>query len=220
MIKYIANSDAHHRLFIAAVLSGIVAVCLGGGVSLRAHVFVTWNFFSFCMLAMAWIGMITTKPQTVRRTARLQDSSRTAIFVFVIVSACASLLALAVLLGTAKGLSREKLIEHILLSVGTVLCSWLLVHTVFALRYAHLYYGAGRTAKSSEGAGLEFPGEKEPDYMDFAYFAFVVGMTCQVSDVQISGRRIRRLALVHGVISFAFNTVILALTINIISGLL
>ena len=187
---------------------------------MMAHIFVTWDFFSLCILALVWIRIIHANPQSVSRSAKLQDSSQTAIFVFVVVSACASLLALAVLLHTAKDLSRAKLTEHILLSAVTVVSSWLLVHTVFALRYAHLFYRICRKDDAPHGSGLDFPGEKQPDYLDFAYFSFVIGMTSQVSDVQISSRLIRRLALVHGIVSFAFNVVIVALTINIISGLL
>ena len=92
-----------------------------------------------------------------------------------------------------------------------------MVHTVFALRYAHIYYECGQAGNPL--GGLNFPDEDAPDYLDFAYFSFVIGMTSQVSDVSISGRRLRRLALVHGLISFAFNLSILGLCINIISGL-
>jgi uncharacterized membrane protein len=91
---------------------------------------------------------------------------------------------------------------------------------MFALRYAHLFYSAPISSSEDYAGGLQFPEEKAPDYLDFAYFSFVVGMTCQVSDVQITSRSIRRLALAQGILSFAFNTVILALTVNIISGLL
>jgi uncharacterized membrane protein len=143
-----------------------------------------------------------------------------AIFVFVLLAAVASLFAVAILIGEAKGLSKAILIGHLLLAGGTVVSSWVLVHTVFTMHYAHAYYSkSDDDEESSEGEGVEFPNEKEPDFLDFAYFSFVIGMTCQVSDVQISGRGIRRLALVHGLLSFVFNTVILALTINLSSGL-
>jgi uncharacterized membrane protein len=89
---------------------------------------------------------------------------------------------------------------------------------MFTLRYAHYYYGEGDGAKAV--GGLEFPNDDAPDYLDFAYFSFVIGMTAQVSDVAISSKSLRTLALVHGILSFCFNTVILALTINTVSGLL
>jgi uncharacterized membrane protein len=214
----LAHADAHHRFLIAAGLSVLMFAGLVGRVSAMGHIFITWDFFSFCILALAWITILNANPRSVRHNARLQDSSYTAIFVFVVISACASLFALGVLLGEAKDLSKGQLTEHILLSVATVICSWTLVHTVFALRYAHAFYG--QSASSKLCGGLDFPDTKEPDYLDFAYFSFVIGMTFQVSDVQITSRWIRRMALIHSIVSFAFNMVILALTVNIISGLL
>lgn len=101
----------------------------------------------------------------------------------------------------------------------TVVLTWLVMQCSFALHYAHLYYGDSDTNPEQHAGGLEFPGEKRPDYLDFAYFSFVLGMTFQVSDVQIVDRGLRRLALLHGVISFFFTTVILALTINILASL-
>jgi len=138
----------------------------------------------------------------------------------VITAATASLLAVGLLLGSAKDLPPTALAEHIALSVSAVVISWLLVHTVFTLRYAHFYFYDARDVERREVAGgLIFPGKGSPCYMDFAYFSFVIGMTCQVSDVQISSTKIRRLALLHGLISFAFNTAILAMFVNIIAGL-
>ena len=218
IFQRLANADAHHRFLIALALAAVMFVCLEGRVSMMTHVFATWDFFSFCIIAMAWIRIASANPRNARQSARLQDSSYTAIFVFVIISACASLFALGILLGSsAKDMSKGLLTEHVLLSLATVICSWTLVHTMFTIRYAHLFYYKGCTA---HGSGLDFPDEKEPDYIDFAYFSFVIGMTFQVSDIQITSRKIRRLALVHSIVSFAFNMVILALTVNIISGLL
>jgi uncharacterized membrane protein len=110
---------------------------------------------------------------------------------------------------------------HVAMAITTVVTSWGLIHTMFALRYAHIFYLRNDERTDARGgSGLKFPGESEPDYLDFAYFSFVLGMTCQVSDVQITSRRIRRLALVHGALAFVFNTAILALSINLVSGLL
>jgi len=148
------------------------------------------------------------------------------IFLFVIIAVFASLFAVGVLLAGAKNFSGIRLTLQLTLAVTTVFSSWTLMHTLFALRYAHLYYTQdGHEDVECDGRGLQFPCEKEvedekPDYLDFAYFSFVIGMTCQVSDVQITERDIRRLALLHGALSFVYNTVILALSINIASGLL
>jgi uncharacterized membrane protein len=101
----------------------------------------------------------------------------------------------------------------------TLLVSWLMTHFSFAFRYAHEYYSYDDGGPDID-RGLEFPGETQPDYMDFLYFALVLGMTFQVSDVQITSRKLRRVASLHGLLSFLFNTVILALTVNIAAGLL
>jgi uncharacterized membrane protein len=99
--------------------------------------------------------------------------------------------------------------------------SWSLMHTVFGLRYAHAFYGdSDQPCENRHAGGLVFPGERMPDYFDFAYFSFVIGMTCQVSDVQITSHRMRRLTLLQSVLAFGFNTIILALLINTVSSLL
>jgi uncharacterized membrane protein len=102
----------------------------------------------------------------------------------------------------------------ILLAAGSLLLSWMFVNTMFALHYAHVYYNDSR----SKEKGLDFPGAEDPDYWDFAYFAFVLGMTFQVSDVQINLQSVRRLALVHSIIAFFFNVIIIALTVNVVAG--
>src|ERR1700743_2684598 len=142
------------------------------------------------------------------------------IFIIVIGASIASLFAIIFLLKMTKGASREDINAHIFLVITSVIVSWVLVHTLFTLRYAHMYYDTDDDEGNAKPmGGLEFPKEENPDYLDFVYFAFVIGMTFQVSDVEISDRQIRRLAWVHGMISFAFNTAIVALSINVISGL-
>ena len=101
----------------------------------------------------------------------------------------------------------------------TLAISWLLTQAVFASRYAHEYYSPGATQGSVAG-GLDFPKESMPDYWDFLYFSIVLGMTFQVSDVQITSRTLRRLATLHGLLGFVFNTVIIALTVNLASSVL
>jgi uncharacterized membrane protein len=108
---------------------------------------------------------------------------------------------------------------HVILVAMTLFVSWLMTHTTFAFRYAHEYYEIDPSGSGIAG-GLEFPRERRPDYLDFMYFSLVLGMTFQVSDVQITARKFRRLAAAHGLLSFLFNTIILALTVNIAAGLL
>jgi uncharacterized membrane protein len=119
-----------------------------------------------------------------------------------------------------KGLENNLLLLHVTLSVVTIVGSWLLVHTIFASHYARAYYKTGKSLSQCKKDGLDFPSDSEPDYWDFLYFSFVIGMTSQTSDVEVTSREIRRLALLHGVLSFFFNTTIVAMTINIIAGLI
>ncbi len=214
--------DAHHRVFFGCVLAAVTLIVMHGRYSLPAQLVVTWDVFSLTLVVLAWFVISTKDPYEARRNARLQDSSATFLFTLIVTAATASLLAVGLLLGSAKGLAPAQLAVHVALSVTAVVFSWTLVHTIFALRYAHLYFWEARDVERHKiTGGLEFPGVDKcgPDYMDFAYFSFVIGMTCQVSDVQITSSKMRRLALIHGVISFAFNTAILAMFVNIIAGL-
>ena len=212
--------DAHHRVFFGTVATGIAFAVMHGRYSLPTQFVVAWDAFALTLVVLAWLVITTKDPYEARRNARLQDSSATFLFTLIVTAATASLLAVGLLLGSAKGVAPTELAAHVALSVSAVVISWTLVHTIYALRYAHFYFWDAREVERHKiEGGLAFPGECGPDYMDFAYFSFVIGMTCQVSDVQISSQRMRRLALVHGLISFAFNTAILAMFVNIIAGL-
>jgi uncharacterized membrane protein len=221
---YITRLDAHHKLLISLVSALIVFFTIHSQLSLNTSLVITWITYSFVMLVLYWSTILSTHPLEMKKTAKVQDSNRTLIFLFVLAAALASLFVVVLLLSSTRQLNGMELSMHVLLSIAAVICSWALVHTVFVFRYAHLYYedaSASALNKDTKYAeGLQFPEEKEPDYLDFTYFSFVIGMTFQVSDVEISSKRIRRLALMHSLVSFAFNTVIVALSINIISGLI
>jgi uncharacterized membrane protein len=218
----ICRQDARHRLVVALVAATVVFLSLRGHVHPSTEAIATWDTFVFIVLLLAWLTILTTPVHKLRSRAKEQDVSRFVIFVFVVVAACAALFAVGFLISVNKAELRGHLTTHLILALGTVIFSWSVVHTVFGLRYAHAFYGDGDDPSTDEYAGgLLFPGsEQMPDYFDFAYFSFVVGMTCQVSDVQVTSRRMRRLTLVHSVLSFGFNTVILALLINTVSSLL
>jgi len=218
--QLILRIDAHVRVIIALVISAIVFFCFNGKLSAPALILVVWISCALTIIVLDWILISTSHPQEVRRIAKLQDSSRTFLFLFITAASIASLGAIVYLLKSTKGLPEIHKNEHILLAIAAVVISWWLLHTIFSLRYAHLFYDmdtddGGKRA----GGGLEFPGKEQPDYLDFVYFSFVIGMTFQVSDVVITSRHIRRLVLMHALMSFAFNTAILALSINVISGL-
>ena len=205
--------DSHHRVFIAAVVGAIVLAATSNELPLAARLAFTWTAFAGVSLLLGWGVIVSGDPAAVRRSAVLQDAGRSVIFTLVLLASSGSLWTVWALIGLARGVSGGVYAFYMTLAPVSVVFSWFLVHTLFTLRYAHIYYGAGEIHGTHHG-GLEFPGNHLPDYMDFAYFSFVVGMTAQVSDVQVTSRRLRRLTLVHGIISFAFNTVILALTIN------
>jgi uncharacterized membrane protein len=221
LLSLICRQDARHRLFIAFALAAAVFFSLRGRVHLATEAIATWDAFAFCVLLLAWLTILTTPLHKLRSRAREQDLSRSLIFVFVVVAACAALFAVGFLISVNKDELRGHLTAHLLLALGTVVFSWSLVHTVFGLRYAHTFYGdSDDPAQDRHAGGLSFPEGHVPDYFDFAYFSFVVGMTFQVSDVQVTSRRMRQLTLLHSVLSFGFNTVILALLINTVSSLL
>jgi uncharacterized membrane protein len=221
LLRHIGRLDSHVRQIVALALAFVTFLFfIHHGRSLITHFIAIWDIYAIVVVLMAWVTICTANPRTIQRRARLQDSSRTLIFAFILVAACMSLLAVILVLREHKAFQKIGGL-HLSMAALAVIESWLLIHTVFALHYAHAFYRSEQEADvEGTGGGLIFPGEHKPDYEDFAYFSFVIGMTCQVSDVNVTSRSMRRLALLHGFLSFAFNTVILALSINIISGLL
>ncbi|MDB5008390.1 MAG: hypothetical protein JWP45_2783 [Mucilaginibacter sp.] len=213
--------DAHYRLMIALFVSMIIFFSFRSTLTTPALILVTWIGCALTVITLNWIIIFTSHPREVRKIARLQDSSRTFLFLFITTASVASLGAIVYLLKSTKGLSVVDKNEHILLAITAVVISWWLLHTMFTLRYAHLYYDldTDTDGETKDVGGLRFPGRQEPDYLDFVYFSFIVGMTFQVSDVEITSRTIRRICIWHALMSFAFNTAILALSINVISGL-
>ena len=158
---------------------------------------ISWDAFAVVSLLLAWGGMAVCGAKTRVREAQLQDSNRAAIACCLIFAALASLLGAGVLLSSAKSLKGNDIIGHVTLAAATVISSWLLVHTLLAVHYTHLFYS------ETKGAGLDFPEEKDPDFLDFAYFSFVIGMTFQVSDVQVTSRTMRRIVLLHSLLSLS-----------------
>jgi uncharacterized membrane protein len=221
MIDTIRHLDAHHRLFVSIVIAMLALYGLHGRIPVATQLVAAWDVYAIVYLMLAWFMIGRANPSVVRQNVKIQDSSRMVIFVLVIAAAWISLLAVGFVLGPSKTLVNNQRFVHIGLSIVAVICSWLLTHTVFAIHYAHVFYSdtIEETSRKRHG-GLEFPGTKDPDYLDFVYFSYVIGMTFQVSDVQISSRRMRRYALIQALLAFAFNTIILALSVNIILNLI
>jgi uncharacterized membrane protein len=208
------------RLILSILVALIVLVLLPSWFSLSTKILCIWDAGMISFLAATWILMVQAKSKTMRRNAQSQDEGRLVILSIVTTAACASIFAIAFILKETKGKDISILIPHLLLAVVTIIGSWLLVHTIFAMHYAHEYYQDHQTQSDCKAGGLDFPEDIEPDYWDFLYFSLVIGMTSQVSDVQITSRSMRRLSLLHSVLSFFFNTAIVAMSINIIAGLI
>jgi uncharacterized membrane protein len=186
-------------------------------IHLVSRLLCSWDAFTICFLVLSLRPMLRATPDMMRRFARQEDEGRAVILSLITIAACISVVAIGFILQD-KGNNNSLLFLHLGLSIATIVNSWLLVHTIFAQHYAHSYYREDRTLDECKADGLDFPGEIEPDYWDFLYFSFVIGMTSQVSDVNITSRQIRRLSLIHGVLSFFFNTTIVAMAINIVAG--
>ena len=179
-----------------------------------------WDVFTSCFLILTYARILRASPDQTGRDAKKQDQSGPVILILVVAAASASLFAIGFMLGHRQGLSLEARAWFLLLVSMAVAGSWLMTHTMFALHYAHRYYGDKYEPFGVMDEGLAFPGGGPPDYMDFVYFAFVIGMTAQVSDVQVTSRGMRRLVWLHSLLSFAFYTGILALAINVLADLL
>ena len=208
------------RLILSIFVAVIVAVLLPHWLSLLTRILCIWNAGMISFLLATWTLMLQAKTKTMRRNAQSQDEGRLVILSLITAAACASILAIVFILKESKGQDINTLIPHVILAVITIIGSWLLVHTIFAMHYAHEYYQDHQTLSDTKAGGLDFPDDIEPDYWDFLYFSFVIGMTSQVSDVQITSRSLRQLSLLHGILSFFFNTAIVAMSINIIAGLI
>jgi len=195
------------RTFISLAVGVIAFFLLPGTLRLPTRLVVGWDVFTVLYLVLAYIMMLRCDVGHIRRSAVLQDDGRFLLLLLTALGAFASLAAIVLDLGASKGSPPE-----LILATVTIVLSWATVHTAFSLHYAHEFY------RASKPGGLQFPsGDKhvEADYWDFVYFSFVIGMTAQVSDVGITDKIIRRTATVHGVISFVFNTALIALMVNI-----
>jgi len=220
--SFFRQMRAHPRLVTAVAITLVVLAVLPHDWRNSTRLIVSLDCGGLSFLALTWTMMVSATADQMRERASMQDDGQVVILVLTAGAALFSLATVAIELHGLKELNLSASIEHIGLVAGTIVCSWLATHTMFAVHYAHCYYSDSDPAEDSRAdvGGLEFPGNPQPDYWDFLYFSFVIGMTCQTSDVGISGRRLRRQALGHGVLSFFFNTVILALSINIAAGLL
>ena len=212
-----------HRRTFAGLLGGLIAYWLIDwplGIPLHGvpRMIAAWDIGGLLFLVLVIILFSTTPPSLMPANADAQQEGEWSVFAITLLGVTVSFAAIVVGFSGSKNASEPLRELHVALVALTLLVSWTVLQATFALRYAHEYYQRSDGAKLD--AGLQFPSEDDPDYWDFAYFSIVLGMTFQVSDVQITSRKLRRVASMHGFLGFVFNTVIIAVTVNIASGFL
>ncbi|WP_375415153.1 DUF1345 domain-containing protein [uncultured Bradyrhizobium sp.] len=198
---------ARRRTFVSIALGITAFFLLPGSLRLVTRLLIGWDIFVALYLVLVYALVMRSGLAHIRHNAILQDDGRFLILLVTALGAFASIVAIIFGLDDQHRSSPE-----LALATATIALSWAAVHTTFALHYAHEYYRGDRPG------GLDFPSgheDEKPDYWDFVYFSFVIGMTAQVSDVGVTSKIIRRTATVHGIISFVFNTALVALMVNI-----
>ena len=216
MSRVLTHLRTRPRLFICVAI-GILAGIFAPGIEHAVTRFLLgWNVGVWLFLVLVASLMLHADHEHLRRSAIAQAEGAGAVLAIVIVAAAVSIVAIIIELAAAKGPGAHHAWPHVLFALATVAGSWLLLPTLFAMNYASLYY------RSPHGSGLNFPDTDEgfrPDYADFLYFSFTIAVASQTADVAISNRPMRRLVLLQSVLSFVFNTTVLALTVNIAAGL-
>ncbi len=200
----------HRPILLAAAGLGALAFALARGLAIQVEAAL---LLGWCAAVSSYVGptlgvMHRATPDQLRRRAELLDEGEAAVLAASLAAAIAALAAVGWFLAARSGRMAP---AEIGLALATIALSWGFVHVIFAVRYAHEYWQAD--------GGLDFPGGEPPDFRDFLYVAFTIGMTFQTSDVAIRGRLLRRLALGHALVAFLFNVVILAAAVNLAAGM-
>jgi uncharacterized membrane protein len=210
---------SRRRLFIGLACGLAALPLLPADTIPTTRSILAWDIGVSVFLVLVMLLFLTEEQRKMAADAAAQEEGEWTIFALMVAAVAISMVAIAQEFGAAGQLKGTTKLLHVGLVAVTLLLTWLMLQATFALRYAHEYYSISGDGPAVDG-GLTFPGEENPDYMDFLYFSLVLGMTFQVSDVEITARKLRRLASLHGFLGFVFNTVILALTVNIAAGLL
>jgi uncharacterized membrane protein len=201
------------------IVAGIVALLAPGWIEGLLRAVAAYDAGAIVLLAFYWLVSVRADPGDTQCRAALEDPGRNIALSIVLLSVVAGLVSAVLILGHGVQLAtvQERAASYAL-GIIAVISGWFLIHTTFMFRYAHLYYFDSDEDGTAE-RGLRFPGETNPNDYDFAYYSFVIGMTFQVSDVSITDPGVRRFTLFHALISFGYNTMIIALVINVLSGL-
>ncbi|HMK88414.1 MAG TPA: DUF1345 domain-containing protein [Methylocystis sp.] len=214
---------ARPRLLICALIGVAIGVVLPEHMRVATRALIAWNIAVIAYLSASAVLIAGADHQKVRQRAQFMDEGRFVILLLAIGVACASMGAIVLELGPVKNMEGLQKALHLGLAVLTVIDSWMFLHLTFAFHYAHEYYDetiAAPDKKPDERGGLMFPGGEMPNYVDFLYYSFVIGLASQTADVSTSSREMRVLTAVHGTLSFFYNLAIIGLTVNIASGVI
>ena len=216
MRKHLSETTGPQRLTYGLAV-GVAVALLPVPMAWPLRALLGWCVGAAVYLVLAWWLAEVFDAKNTRQRAQAQDESSMVLFGVMVVAVLACVSSITLLLQQVKQLEGTQRVLHMALAMVALALSWLFIQTIFAFRYAHRYYQEEKRDEP-DGPGLVFPNQANPDYFDFLYYSFVIGMTSQVSDVQVSSREMRRLTLGHGILSFAFNVLIVALTINVLAG--
>ncbi|MEA5503426.1 DUF1345 domain-containing protein [Halotia wernerae UHCC 0503] len=219
----LSHLDSKTRLGLAIMLAMTVFLRLPDAIHLANRILTAWISGVFCFLTLVVLMMCSATPQKTRYRAQRQEAQHLAVFLLVVITACTSIFAIGLMqaINDSKNIPESTLALQIALSLVAVICSWFLTHTMFALHYATCYYHPDfLNEEIGYVAGLDFPGDDLPDYWDFMYFSFTIGMTAQTSDVSLPASGMRRLVTGHEIISFFFYMVIIASSVSVASELI
>ena len=205
-----------HRLLVVIAVGLLAFFSLSGVSSLLIRLAFSWIIASSLYVISTYIMMYFSTQENISSLSQKEDDGASFILLITLFGALTSLVVIVMMLTNIKSLSSFNITSQISLMLLTYISSWFLIHTAFALHYAHIYYqDYGRTQEPP----LLFPATLKPVYFDFLYFAMVIGMTCNTADVNIASSRMRKLAMIQGWIAFVFNTTLLVMTINLIYDL-
>jgi uncharacterized membrane protein len=217
MHKHISETTGVQRLG-CGLLAGLLTAALPLPLAWQLRGLLGWCAGIAVYLLLAWWLCMRFDGRRTRERAQAQDEPSVVILLMLVLATLACVAAIVFMMQHTDLSGMERTL-HVALSMAALAASWLFIQAIFAFHYAHRYYQEEQRQQPA-GPGLQFPGGGDPDYFDFLYYAHVIGMTSQVSDVQVSSRGMRRLTMLHAMLSFAFNMLILALSINVVGNAL
>jgi uncharacterized membrane protein len=205
----------HYRLLVGICAGLIFIICFPRGSKTASDLIISWDICAAVYLILSAYPVHTYDYKRINARAEQDDEGAVVVLCLTVTAAIASLVGIVIELAQSRIAHSGEMFSAALAACTTIL-SWMLIHTVFAFHYAHKYY----RSRGPGGLGLIFPDDEKPLYSDFFYFSFVIGMTFQVSDVQVTDKDMRKVVVAHGMVSFFFDVAIFALTVNIAASLI